>query len=198
MFKALLSKIQRVNKHSWAIGIIGSFVGFFISQGLTYYTFNTNLTMAQKTLKLSQIIYENTKKIEMIRLIHELSNRFYGKESDQVYRNIRTSIESCEKLYKSWGGKFSHDEINIYLGFFEDLGFYNAKGLLDVDVINHMFGAYIIEAYEYNEIRRYIEEFQRNTKQKSAFSNFGILAKKLEEIPERKDEVEIARRGCYK
>jgi len=61
-----------------------------------------------------------------------------------------------------------------------------------------MFGAYIIEAYEYNEIRKYIEDFQKNTKQKSAFKDFENLSKNLEQIPERKDEVEIARRGCYK
>jgi len=182
----------------WSIGIIGSFVGFLISQGITYYTFNTNLKISQKNLELSKQGYDNIKKVEMIRLINGLSNIFFNNKDEDLYRNIRTSIESCEKLYKSWGGKFSHDEINQYLGFFDDLGFYLKNGILDIDLINHMFGAYIIEAYEYNEIRKYIEDFQKNTKQKSAFKDFENLSKNLEQIPERKDEVEIARRGCYK
>ena len=98
----------------------------------------------------------------MIRLINELSSTFYNNKDEKAYIHLRTSIESCEKLYKSWGGKFSHDEINRYIGFFEDLGFYLENEILDIKLINHMFGAYIIEAYEYNEIRRYIEEFKKN------------------------------------
>jgi len=60
----------------WSIGIIGSFVGFLISQGITYYTFNTNLKISQKNLELSKQGYDNIKKVEMIRLINGLSNIF--------------------------------------------------------------------------------------------------------------------------
>jgi hypothetical protein len=35
-----------------------------------------------------------------------------------------------EKLYKGDGGKFSHLEINQYLGFFEDLGLFMQSGVL--------------------------------------------------------------------
>jgi len=113
---------------------------------------------------------------------------------------MRVAIEKCRKLYKGYykGGIFSYDEINSYLGFFDDLGFFNEKGALDLETIKQLFGASVIEAYEYNELRRYVNELQKNAKQPSAFRNFQILAKKLEEIPEYKELVEDSRRGCDK
>src|SRR4029450_2241782 len=95
--KRAIARIGSFEK--WAIGIIGAFLGFLVSQGIAYYTFNVNLKMAQKNLELSQQVYDNVKKLEMIRLINELANIFYNNKDEIVYRNIRTSIESCEKLY---------------------------------------------------------------------------------------------------
>jgi hypothetical protein len=39
-------------------------------------------------------------------------------------------IEGCEKLHQGDGGKFSHLEINEYLGFFEDLWLLMQSGVL--------------------------------------------------------------------
>ncbi len=164
----------------WMIGIIGSVVGFLASQFLVYYTFQVNL--------------ETTKQLEMVRLAKDLTKEFYSGDPD--YRKVRVAMESCKKLYKGWGGEFDHDQINRFLGFFEDLGFYYKEGILDYKIINHLFGAYIIEAYEYNEFRKYIDELRKNMKQPTAFVEFQALASRLEQIPERKDMIEVARRGC--
>ena len=115
-------------------------IGFLLGQGVILYTFYET----QKT----------TQKIETIRLMKDLSSDFFVK--DGIYRDMRNSIESCDKLYTSWGGKYDHDQINRYLGFFEDVGFYQQNELLNVDIIGHLFGAYIIEAYEYPEIKKYM------------------------------------------
>lgn len=171
-----------MNRNQWAIGIVGSLIGFIVSQALTYYTFRVNL--------------ESTRRIQTINLARELTRDFFN--GDAVFKDLRMAIESCGRLYKSWGGKFTHDQINRYLGFFEDLGFYNAAGMLDLDIINHLFGSYLIEAFEYNELRKYIENFQKNSRQSKAFVEFQTVAQKLEALPERKELIELARRGCVK
>lgn len=166
--------------NKWLIGIIGSILGFVISQILSYYTFAVSL--------------ESTKKIETIHLARELNRNFYT--DDPAFREIRMGIEGCQKLYNKWGGKFDHDQINRYLGFFEDLGFYYKKGFLDINVIDHLFGAYIIEAYENNELRKYVDDIRNSYKQKDIHADFQALAKQLEQIPEREAMIEVARRGC--
>jgi hypothetical protein len=95
--------------NKWIIGIIGGFSAFVIANLITCYTFRTNLEMTQK--------------IEMIRLAREFTKDFYETPDNIIYGKIRSSIESCQQLYKSWGGQFTHDEINRYLGFFDDLDF---------------------------------------------------------------------------
>ena len=139
-------------------------LGFLLGQGVLIYTFYETQRM--------------TRQIEMIRLAKELSADFYVKEG--TYREMRNAIESCAPLYKSWGGTFDHDEINRYLGFFEDIGYYTKEGILTRDIVGHLYGAYIIEAYEYPEIKRYIGLLRNNARQPTAFEQFEKLAKELE------------------
>ena len=139
-------------------------LGFLLGQGVLIYTFYETQRM--------------TRQIEMIRLAKELSADFYVKEG--VYRDLRNAIESCAPLYKSWGGRFDHDDINRYLGFFEDIGYYTRSGFLSKDIVGHLYGAYIIEAYEYPEIKRYIELLRKNARQPTAFEQFEKLAIALE------------------
>ncbi len=169
----------------WVVAVFGSVLGFALSQLLTIYTF-----------------YESgktTAKIEKIHLARELVKDFYAEDA-KTFRTMRTAIESCQPLYSGFGkgGKFTNDEINTYLGFFDDIGFYYREGALDLPIINQQFGAYIIEANEYEEVRKYIRELQANAKQKAAFIHFQTLAEALEKIPDRKDLAEQSRSGCSK
>lgn len=160
-------------------------MGFVISQSLTFYTFTKNL--------------ETTKKIEMIHLARDLTHDFYhGTDTNPVFKDVRMAIEKCKKLYKGYdkAGSFDHDQINSYLGFFDDLGFFYKKEALDIETIKQLFGAYVIEAYEDNEVQRYINDLQKNSKQPGAFLNFQVLAQKLEEIPEYKELIKDSRLGC--
>lgn len=171
--------------NKWVIGVIGSILGFLIAQILSIYQF-------QKGIEISQ-------KVEKIHLARELIKDFYADDA-KTFREIRTAVESCNPLYLGFkkGGKFNNDEINRYLGFFDDVGFYYRQGVLDLDIIDQQFGAYIIEASEYAELRRYVKELQENAKQKTAFVHFQFLAEALERIPERKELTEQSRQGCSK
>ena len=166
-----------------AIGTLGSILGFIFAQLLSIYQF-------QKGIEISQ-------KVEKIHLARELVKEFYAEDAI-IFRELRTAVESCSQLYLGYkkGGKFNNDEINRYLGFFDDIGFYYRQGVLDLDIIDQQFGAYIIEANEYAELRRYINELQENAKQQSAFNNFRFLAEALEKLPGRKQLTEKSRQPC--
>lgn len=165
---------------TWVIGAIGAVLGFILSQLITLYTFNET----QNTTKL----------IESISLARDLYREFYFEQP--IYRSLRQAIESCKPLYKSWGGSFSHDEINRYLGFFADLGYFYKMKILDTDIIGHLFAPYVIEAYENKEVKKYVELLRTNYSQPSAFENFYNLAIKLEGYSEFSQLTDLAKHMC--
>ena len=173
-------KAKRTDR--WLVGALGSVAGFVASQLVTLFVFHQTL--------------DTTRQVEMVHLARDLAQEFYvSEENKAVYRPLRTAIESCEKIYRSNGGAFGHDNINTYLGFFDDLGFYWKKGAIDLDIIDQEFGAYIIEAYEYPELREYIRKLEQNAKQKLAFATFEKLAQELEKNPDRQDLASSWRAG---
>src|SRR5207253_1403385 len=114
-----------------------------------------------------------TNKHMEVNLSRDLVKEFYGgADTQDLYRRIRKTTERCGHVYTSWGGAFDNDQVNQYLGFFEDLGFYWDSGVLSIKVIKHAFGSYIIEAWEYPEFQRYIDGLRRNARQATAFQRF--------------------------
>lgn len=138
--------------------IVGSVVGFVASTVVNYYLFKAGVDY------------------EMLRFTKELAKDFYSEAP--LYRQIRTSIEACQDLYKPWGGKFDHDEVNQYLGFLEDLGYFYKTGTVKIEWIDHFFGAHIVEAAVHPQIIRYIDGFHAHA-QESAFADFKLLSEAL-------------------
>ena len=132
-------------------------------------------------------------RLEGTKLFRELAKDFYG---DDRFREIKAAVEGCKPLYKSWGGSFSHNQINNYLGFFEDLGFFLKQDLISVDAVDHLFGAYIIEAAENPEMQKYIDNLRRGMQDPEAFKEFEGLAKKLETNPRRERQLQSAVEAC--
>ena len=120
--------------------------------------------------------------ISEVQLARDLYREFYDREKN--YLHVANAIEGCQKLYKGDGGKFSHLELNEYLGFFSDLGVFRDKGLLSDELIGHFFGAFIIEAYKYPELQSYIARIRKNFEQPEAFEDFDKIARAVESEPE--------------
>jgi hypothetical protein len=75
--------------------------------------------------------------ISEVQRARDLYREFYVE--DKGYLRVANAIEGCQKLYKSDGGRFSHLEINEYLGFFSDLGLFINRGLLSEELVGHFF-----------------------------------------------------------
>jgi hypothetical protein len=63
-------------------------------------------------------------------------------------------------------------------------------------LIGHFFGAYIVEAYEYPEIKSYIERTRTNFQQPEAFAEFEKVAEAIESDPRFKPLVTLAKTMC--
>jgi len=130
--------------------------------------------------------------VEQLMFANSLTQSFYN---NKVFSDIRTSLDQCEELYFGYGGKYSHDQINLYLGFFEDLGFFvNRKEFVDLDVVIHLFGAHLVEAYSYPETRRYVMEIQKH--QPFAFTElddlFSAIVTNSKDLKDLADNMETA------
>lgn len=125
-------------------------------------------------------VLREQRSVEQLLLVRKLTDNFYENE---IFAKIRSSIDQCEPIYFGFGGRYTHDQINRYLGFYEDLGFYsNQKGFIDIDVVSHAFGAHLVEAYSYPEMRKYVTMIQSH--QPEAFTEFDTLYERLlEEKP---------------
>jgi hypothetical protein len=132
--------------------------------------------------------------ISEVQLARDLYREFYDR--DKNYMKVANAIEGCQQLYKGDGGKFNHLEINEYLGFFSDLGLFRDKGLLSDELIGHFFGAFIVEAYEYPELKSYIARIRKNFEQPEAFEEFEKIAKAVEADPRFARLSEFARTMC--
>lgn len=102
-------------------------------------------------------------------------------DSNPDFKLIFSNIETCKPLYKSWGGPFTYQQINSYLGFFENVGFLYKNKKIAKNDIEKIFGPIIVATYNYKEIRTYVEGIRTNAKQPLACSDFYQLAEELSE-----------------
>jgi len=137
---------------------------------------------------------EIRRSIQEVQLARDLYREFYIQEKD--YLRVANAIEGCEKLYKGDGGKFSHLQLNEYLGFFADLGLFMERGALSPTLVGHFFGAFIIEAYEYPEVKSYIARIRKNFQQPEAFEDFDRVAQAVESEPRFARLAEFAKSMC--
>lgn len=161
-------------------------LSFFLSFGA--------LCLSYKAYEVSEKNLETIKAFESLRMVRELSTQF---NTEQTYLKVRVDIESCNPLYKSWGGPYSHDTLNIYLNFFEGLAFLNKENMLDIRLIDYFFGAYLVEASVHPHIEKYIEMFHKNG-QPNAFIDFRSLSQNLisDPITQRKKLADSYRKAC--
>lgn len=71
------------------------------------------------------------------------------------------------------------EEIETYVDFFEDLGFYESKGLLDLEMVDESLGDYIIDCYEDDEVMKYIGAIRGEERDSTYWEYFERLARQL-------------------
>jgi hypothetical protein len=157
-------------------GFIGAIGGWIIA-----FCINISTQHFQQRLEVSREIFQQN--IEQAKLARDLNREFFR---DDLYHTMRTWIPICKdlkilvkKLKTTDNCSIYYDDLNKYLGFLDDLGFYEEHNLLAIDIINQMFGQEIVETYHTNNIREYMKDARQSYNDIKVFRNFEDLAVKL-------------------
>jgi len=73
----------------------------------------------------------------------------------------------------------THEQKQDYLGFWEELGIYDSKGIVDEDLLDQILGDYIVDCYNDTELRKYIAETRVLEHDDTYYVFFDKLARKL-------------------
>jgi hypothetical protein len=76
----------------------------------------------------------------------------YLKIKTEVADQLKGIVEIDPK--KTGYSAFEIDD--FLLGYFDDIGWYEKQGFLDLKTITQTFGYYITECYEHEEIQKYL------------------------------------------
>jgi len=129
----------------------------------------SSLATVITVIVLTYQVYLNRKTV-LADFTFKLHEAFFFKPINQ---QIIRAIEREKKIFKENGGKFSREDIDDFLGYFELMSIYWKLGILKLELINDMFGYYIRNTYENEEIQAYLEEVQ------PYYSHFIELAERL-------------------
>ena len=75
--------------------------------------------------------------------------------------------------------RLENKEIEDYLGFFEEIGIYFDRNLVDVDLVDLILGDYITECYEDRDIMDFVRSVRQEEGDNTYFEFFEQLAVRL-------------------
>jgi hypothetical protein len=101
---------------------------------------------------------------------------FFDNETN---KKIIPAIEENENLLEKTGGEFTEYQIDDYLGYYELMSWYEKKGIIDFELIDETFGHYISLAWQNKEIKEYIQELRKETKDPRYYKPFEDLANRV-------------------
>jgi len=176
--------------------IIQKFPQFITSDNFTSVLLEVIATLLLASIALTQLEkIENTNSADFI---HKLKNDFFKGET----RNLITLIdldalkfvendnmqyfEIIEEKLKDFPEEIVNQltqkkfytpyEIDdLLLGHFEDVGLFEQKGILDIEMVYEEFEWYIRTAFENCEIKKYIEYSRKDGKDKDVYDKFEYI-----------------------
>jgi hypothetical protein len=169
--------------------LIGALVGALMVWLVASYQIQATVKSAERTAEQNRLATE-------VLLMREFVSFF---RSNPMLSDIHLAVTLCEKripLKAEHEGEqdyISWQDLNAFVGFVDALGFYWKKGVLDLDFIDHQFGALIREAYLDKDMQEYIRLLRTKAKEYKAGVEFEALAEELIKMPEHKDHVALWR-----
>src|SRR5260370_38776325 len=106
----------------------------------------------------------------------------YGSLLDkQPNPRLRIAIESGKPILKAHGGKFSPDELEDYLGIFDNLNDLYEKGMIDKDLFYNEYSYDAVKLYDNAEVQSYLKEIRKE--KADFFIGVDNLAQKMKAYP---------------
>lgn len=106
-------------------------------------------------------------------------NRRFRLESYRQFRAEFIEDQELRNISRKSYAEFTAEETERYLDFFEDMGLYWARKLIDLDLIDECFGDYVIDCYQNDDIMKYVGAVRGEQRDPSYWEHFENLAKEL-------------------
>lgn len=106
-------------------------------------------------------------------------------QSFERFRREFTEDENLRRI-SSKRETLTDDEIQEYLGFFEEIGIYFYRDLVDIELVDEILGDDIIDAWEDTRIREAIGAIRGGEDDSSYFKYFERLARYLKKMKEQR------------
>ena len=150
--------------------------------------------LSEKSYALSQESFEHQKTIERSQMIRNLSDKF---DSGPIYQKLSADIAACRPLKIDYSDP-SSDTLSIYLNFFETLSFMKEQNIIDLQLIDWFFGAYIVVAFQHPHVKRHIQ-FHHDNNQPRAWDDLDKISQEIiKGSQDRKDLADFYRKQCRK
>jgi len=107
-----------------------------------------------------------------------------GKKIDElpileIKKDIADQLKGVVDIGSTRTGYSAFEIDDLLLGYFDDLGWYEKRGLIDLETIRETFGYYISECYQSAEIQKYLQDGCNDRK----YEHFRRLGKLIKENP---------------
>jgi hypothetical protein len=100
-------------------------------------------------------------------------------QSFERFRREFTEDPNLRRLSEKNEQDLTDEEIDDYVGFFEEIGLYFHRGLVDVELVDEILGDYVMDAWEEPKIREAIGAVRGGEDDPSYFKHFEALARHL-------------------
>ena len=118
------------------------------------------------------------------RLAEKRERKRFKIESFERFRTEFSEDENLRRISVK-KGRLTDDEIDEYIGFFEEIGLYFARDLVDIELVDEILGDAIVDAWDNEDIRSSIGSIRGGEDDPSYFKYFEDLARHLKR---RKEE----------
>ncbi len=112
-----------------------------------------------------------TREIAEASLFQHFYKEFYLNNN---FQQINNDISLCKDL------DYNSEDINLYLGFLDDIGFYYNKKLISRKVAEHLFGSVIVLSYNNNQIKEYLKKSKKQFSK--SLVSYERIAKDLQHV----------------
>ncbi len=153
-----LGGIKKISRADFAKRFMDT---FFTSETRTLFTLLMNSALEFEVLQIKDSAGEAMDRLPYLRIKKDVAGQLGG----------------LVLIDKERTGYSSFEVDDLLLGFFDDLGWYEKKGLIDLETIKQAFGYYISESYENEQVQRYLADEDN----KGKYGDFRYVYDKVKE-----------------
>jgi hypothetical protein len=117
------------------------------------------------------------------RLAEQRERRRFQVQSFERFRKEFSEDENLRRISLK-KESLSDDEIDELVGFFEEIGLYFARNLVDIELVDEILGDAILNAWHDEDIRRSVAAVRAAEDDPSYFKYFERLARHLDKLKE--------------